>query len=215
MRRAIRLSFDALQRERPEGATEDVHFTEALVEAVVADFSRTGDRVLDPFAGYGTTLVVSERMGRVATGVELLPERVSTMRRRLTGTARVMQGDSRRLGELGLGSFELCLTSPPYMTAAGHLENPLTGYATRDGAYPRYLTELTDVFGAVAEHLVPGGHLVINAATIRTGDTVTALAQALTRTVARHLDFRGEIRLEWDRLPAPFASDHCLVFRRR
>ena len=69
--------------------------------------------MLDPFAGYGTTLVVSERMGRSAVGVELLSERVAATSQRLGGAGLVIEGDARRLSDLGLGPVDLCLTSPP------------------------------------------------------------------------------------------------------
>src|ERR687885_726923 len=47
------------------------------------ELTGAGDLVLDPFAGYGTTLVVAARLGRRALGVELLPERAALIRRRL------------------------------------------------------------------------------------------------------------------------------------
>jgi DNA modification methylase len=166
MLRTVRVFARDLVSQRPVCAEEDVHFSEGLAAAVIDAFSGKGDRVLDPFAGFGTTLVVSERMGRTAVGIELLPDRVAMIAARLGGAARVLQGDARRLDDLGLGSFELCLTSPPYMTAFAHPQNPLTGYRTLDGSYPVYLAELGDVFSAVGRHLTPGGHCLINVANI-------------------------------------------------
>jgi len=215
MRRFLALSTRELVEQRPAGAGEDdVHFVEALVEAVVAEYTAPGDVVLDPFAGYGTTLAVSERMGRRAVGVELLPERVRATRRRAP-SATVIEGDARRLAELGIGAVDLCLTSPPYMTAANHPENPLTAYATRDGDYRTYLAQLAEVFGAAGRLLRPGGHLVVNAANLETGGTVTPLAWDIAAAVAgeEHLSFRGEVYLHWDRPPPGVTGDYCLVFR--
>jgi hypothetical protein len=46
----------------------------ALMEALVRDYSRPGDLVCDPCAGYGTTLAAALRQGRQAVGAEMDPE---------------------------------------------------------------------------------------------------------------------------------------------
>jgi DNA modification methylase len=203
-----------LSAQRPPGCTDDVHFTEALAESVIEDATQPGDVVLDPFAGYGTTLVVAERLGRKAVGVELLPEHVSLARGRTEGRAQVVQGDARELSRLIDGPVDLVLTSPPYMTALHHPENPLTGYATDDGHYATYLQEIGQVFGQVAALLRPGGHAVVNVANLFTGDDVTPLAWDVGRVVAQHLAFRGETFLCWDEHPPGHAGDYLLWFER-
>lgn len=206
------VSLAALKAERSQFGDEDVHFPESLVREVVEEFSQVGDRVLDPFAGFGTTLVVSERMGRKAIGLELLPERVAAIRARLGESATVICGDARRVLELVHGQVDLCLTSPPYMNAVDHPQNPLTGYRTLDGDYQVFLSSLTDVFAGVLTLLRPGGHLVINAANIRTGDVVTPLAWDIKRAVAAHADFLSQSTLEWDEPPDWLSEDYCMVF---
>lgn len=212
--RVIKLCASDLVRERAKSGQEDIHFPEALVRSVLEEFTSPRDVVLDPFAGHGTTLVVAEQMGRVGIGVELLPERAALIRRRLNGVGRVIEGDARNLADFGLESVDLCLTSPPYMSAVDHPQNPLTAYRTLDGSYQTYLDELGQVFTAVGHLLRPGGHLVINAANIQTSNVVTPLAWDIARAVAPHLSFRGETYLYWDQ-PAPCISgDYCLFFQK-
>jgi DNA modification methylase len=215
MRPWIPLRLADLARERPDGADEDVHFPEALVQAVLAEYTAPGDVVLDPFAGFGTTLVVAERMGRRAVGIELLPERVKLIRDRLTGPdARVVEGDARGLGGFVPSPVDLCLTSPPYMTAVGHPENPLNAYETLDGDYASYLAEIGDVFRQVAQVLRPGGHAVLNVGNIRAEGIFTPLAWDVARAVARHLTLLRESYLCWDIQPPEITGDYCLVFQR-
>lgn len=56
---------------------------EALLERVILACSNEGDTVLDPFAGSGTTLVVAERLGRKAIGIEKSAKYCDGIRERL------------------------------------------------------------------------------------------------------------------------------------
>jgi DNA modification methylase len=211
-----------LRAQRPAGEVDDVHFTEALAASVVEETTQPGDLVLDPFAGYGTTLAVAARLGRRAVGVEVLGDHVDLVRSRAGDGAHVVHGDSRHLSRLLAGEIDgpvdLVLTSPPYMTAVAHPENPLTGYATDDGDYPTYLRELGEVFAQVADVVRPGGHVVVNVANVVTpglgGDVVTPLAWDVGRVVGAHLAFQGETFLCWDEHPPGLAGDYLLWFRK-
>lgn len=210
----LHLAAADLVIERPAGSAEDVHFPEALAHAVINSCSLPGETVLDPFAGWGTSLVVAEKLGRRAVGIEVVPERVAAINRRVSAAAVIHQADARDLDTLRLGQIDLCFTSPPYMTATDHPENPLTAYSTMDGDYDTYLAEMTGVFLAAARHLRVGGFLVINAANLRTGEVVTPLAWDITHALTPHLVFRGETYLAWDRPPPMFSGDYCLTFQK-
>jgi DNA modification methylase len=217
MKHVLRLSMADFRAEQLPEADDDDHFSEVLVRTVLEEFTAPGDRVLDPFAGFGTTLVVSEAMGRLAVGIELLPDRVAIIRSRIGAAATVIAGDARKLAEIDLEPFDLCLTSPPYMPREHHPWNPLTGYTTLDAQYDVYLAELAEVFAAVARLIRPGGHIAVNAANMRYQDAVTPLAWDIARVIAAvpGLDFRGETYLEWDEPPSWLQGDYCLVFRKR
>jgi len=204
-----------LVAERPEGTSDDIHFTEALAESLIGHASRPGDLVLDPFAGYGTTVAVAERMGRRAIGVELIPEHLQIATRRTSGQARLILGDARGIAQLVGDPVDLVLTSPPYMPSADHPENPLTGYITDDGDYQTYLRELGEIFGQVATLLRPGGRLIINVADVISMDgTVTTLASEVGAVVDRHLPLLGVTTIEWDEQPAGLDADYLLWFAR-
>jgi DNA modification methylase len=204
-----------LVAERPKGTSDDIHFTEALAASIIGYASGPGELVLDPFAGYGTTLAVAERMERRAIGIELIPEHLLIARSRTTGAARLILGDARELSRLVHEPIDLVLTSPPYMPAADHPENPLTGYTTDDGDYAVFLRELGAVFGQVAGVLRPGGQLVVNVANVIAHDgTVTPLASDLAGVIDEHLPLMGVTTLRWDEPPAGLDGDYLLWFAR-
>ena len=204
-----------LVAERPEGTSDDIHFTEALAESVIGYASEPGDLVLDPFAGYGTAVMVAERMGRRGIGIELIPEHLEIARRRLGGRGRLMVGDARELSRLVDEPVDLVLTSPPYMPAVSHPQNPLTGYATDDGDYAVYLRELGAVFGQVGSLLRPGGQVVVNVANvIATDGSVTPLASDVAGVIDEHVPLMGATTLEWDEPPAGLDGDYLLWFAR-
>jgi SAM-dependent methyltransferase len=204
-----------LVAERPEGTADDIHFTEALAASVIGHASKPRDLVLDPFAGYGTTVTVAERMGRRAIGIELVPEHIEIARRRVAGAARLIQGDARELSRLVDEPVDLILTSPPYMASTDHPQNPLAGYATEDGDYATYLAELGSIFGQVATLLRPGGRLVVNVANvIATDGRVTPLASDLAGVIDEHVPLLGVTTLQWDEPPPGLDGDFLLWFAR-
>ena len=84
------------ERELPERErTKHVHrlhpylgkFVPQLVEALLERHFPPGARVLDPFAGSGTTLVTAKRLGRQYLGIELSPEYAERVRLRVDGAA--------------------------------------------------------------------------------------------------------------------------------
>jgi hypothetical protein len=54
-----------------------------LMNALVRDYTRSGDIVVDPFAGWGTTLASCAELGRIGIGAECDPEAYAEAERRL------------------------------------------------------------------------------------------------------------------------------------
>lgn len=202
-----------LTAERPVGADQDVHFTLTVARTVIENYSDVGDWVLDPFLGYGTTAVAAVGLGRRCVGVELLEAQAGLAKRRMIAGGHVLVGDSRVVGRMFVGPIDLCLTSPPYMSADRHPQNPLTGYTTLDGDYQTYLSELTDTFRQVGVLLRPGGHLVINVADTGTGGGTPLVANVADR-VSRHLSLVQRIPVAWDEQPPGIVNDTLLVFQK-
>ena len=49
----------------------DVRLAEGFIEYILEQYTRDGDILLDPFAGFGTTLMVAERLNRKCYGIEV------------------------------------------------------------------------------------------------------------------------------------------------
>ena len=211
----VRVSVSEWLSQRHAIGMVGVHFCESLASTVIGEFSRPGDTVLDPFAGYGTSLLVAERMGRRAVGIELLAERARVIRHRAGAEVIVHVGDVRAKLEDVASGVQLCFTSPPYMTATEHAENPLTGYATLDGDYRTYLDELARIFARVALLLGDGGRVVLNVADQGPPDAPTPLVTDIGTALERSLILEQTIPVVWDTSPVGLFNDTLLVFRSR
>ena len=85
----------------------------ALFQYLIANSTKPGDIVLDPFAGSGTTLLACERLGRTAICIELDPRYCDVIRRRYAEAAAISppppRKDRARISDGGINSQ----ASPP------------------------------------------------------------------------------------------------------
>src|SRR5581483_1722020 len=147
----------------------DECYPEALVEAFLRENTIEGEVVLDPFAGFGTTLVAAEKMGRRAIGIEFQDERAAHIASRIGGSSRLIHGDSRRIDELGLEPVDFVITSPPYM-CRNDPQDPLQGYTVDGDGYEAYLAGLADIFRRLRSVLKPDRKAVVNVSNIKRYD---------------------------------------------
>ena len=199
---------------------DDVRTPESFVEHFLSEFSDPSDQVLDPFAGYGTTLKVAEEMDRIPFGIEYEPERAEFIRRRIDHAENVVLGSVLELDGYDLPKFDTCLTSPPFMVE-GMTENPFENYAG-ESSYDQYLDDIEAAFSNVADVMAPGGHVLIDVVNMKYDDNVTPLAFDLAEVLSEVLHFEGEIVVTWTGEGDPtregtfgYGYDHsyCLVFR--
>src|SRR5919108_4487317 len=81
---------------------EDGRCADSLVEFCVNEFTQPGQVVFDPFAGYGTTLIIAEELGRLGYGIEFSKAKANYVQGLLEHQERLIHGDSRNLKEYEL-----------------------------------------------------------------------------------------------------------------
>ncbi len=101
-------------------------FPETMAQEFIEFFTKSGETVLDPMVGTGSTLVAALRSGRNSYGIELNPKYVDIARqivmaeRQLLGSSienlksEVIYGDASLAAAYQLPLIDYVLTSPPY-----------------------------------------------------------------------------------------------------
>ena len=190
---------------------DDVRFPESLVEYFLREYTQVGDIVLDPFAGYGSTLIVAERLDRVPFGVELNAARVNHARTKLARPERLVHGDARSLASIDLPTIDFSITSPPYMHK-DDLEDPFTAYQNTGKGYTAYLHDIRSIYKQLRRHMRPAGTIVLEVANLKVGGKVTTLAWDVAQEVSQVLHFEGEVVVCWDQYRYGYDHSYCLVY---
>jgi tRNA G10 N-methylase Trm11 len=191
---------------------DDVRYPESLVEYFLEQYSQPGDVVFDPFAGFGTTLLVAESMGRVPYGVEIEEDRLKFVRSKLSHPQNLIQGDARFLGRIDLPQIDFSMTSPPYMTRDNHPEYPFAGYQITGEGYEEYLRDIRSIYAQLRARMKPEGKVILEVANLKTDTQVTTLAWDIGRELSQVLHFEGEVIACWDKSGFGYDHSYCLVF---
>lgn len=145
-------------------------------------FTKAGEKVLDPFAGVGGTLLGATVAGRVAVGVELRATFASIYEQVCESEGMEKQpmvcGDSREILPTLTGHFDMVLTDPPYWdmdrrsrsegefkrakerAGRGAVKSRLKDFGNNSMTLTQWLRLLRDVFKAAYPLLKPGGYLL-------------------------------------------------------
>jgi DNA methylase len=181
-------------------------FPEAVAEHVIERYCAPGDWVLDPFCGFGTTLVVAERLGRPAVGCETDQRRAAFTASRVDHPDRVVHGSCEDLTPTQWPPFALLFTSPPFgsFRSGGH-----------GGHLATYLADAQRLFAGLARLMGPGATVAVEVSQLRQGTRTRPLVWQLGAALNEVFPLREEIvRVNTGDLPAGPGYDHThiLVF---
>ena len=138
-------------------------------------YTRSGDWVLDPFAGSGTTLITCKQMNRNAIGVELVPRVVALFNWRLRTQAnkqvfaRIIQGDStsvearKRVEDILAAhhtkQVQLIILHPPYFNIIHFSNDPCD--LSNAPSIPIFLKKLKRAVRNFADLLEEGRYMIL------------------------------------------------------
>ncbi|MEN6306050.1 MAG: DNA methyltransferase, partial [Armatimonadia bacterium] len=209
-------------------------------EEFIRFFTKAGETVLDPMAGTGSTVVAAARAGRVGIGIELQEEYAEIGRQWLAEElealegpgsegSRIITGDARDLGQLGLPPVDYCITSPPYWdmlrvkgwkTQKQRAQNEsLDVYYSDDERdlgniedYDEFVALTVGIYREVAAAMRPGAYLTVIVKNVKKGPTIYPLAWDLGKAVGEFLKLKDErIWCQDDQRLAPYGMGNCWV----
>lgn len=189
----------------PEFAESDVRFPERFVAHFLREHTDEGDVVLDPFAGFGTTLAVAERLDRTPYGVEFEADRAEYVEQRIDHPENVVHGSALELADFDLPPVDCCLTSPPYMVE-GMDGNPFRNYAG-EVTYEEYLDDVASAFAQVEGVLAADGTVLVEVSNLKDEGNVTTLAWDVADVVSETFHLDGEVVVGWQGEEGSEASD--------
>jgi DNA modification methylase len=145
-------------------------FPEEIPHRLIKLFTFWGEKVLDPFAGVGTTAIAALNNERLAICIDQNIQYTNIMKAKLqkfNGTrqnATVILGDASDLGSIEDNSIGLVVTSPPYWNKAdyGKKKTNLGNISN----YKDFFQKIKPVFSECHRVLMPGRKICIVTANV-------------------------------------------------
>jgi DNA modification methylase len=145
------LPSDLKEEREVTEKTEDhpATFSPTMISEFIRFFTKSGQVVLDPFVGIGSTLVACDRTKRKGIGIELNPKyaKIAKMRTK----QQVIIGDARKIDEMDLPKIDYCITSPPYWNILQRSTKDFRNERKEFGLDVQYSNEKTDL-GNIADY---------------------------------------------------------------
>ncbi len=191
----------------------DVRFPKAFAKKFIEEFTEPSSVVFDPFAGFGTTLITAQELGRVGIGIEYEKNRCDFISKSLKPPSQVIHGSALEIERYDLPMFDLSLTSPPYMRFFDK-ENPFSNYH-EEGSYEGYLASVRNIYQQISTLMKPDAKVVIEISnTFEDDKPMTPLAWDVARVVSEVLFFERELIFIHETGSENSEAQHsyCLIF---
>ena len=196
-------------------------FPETMAREFIEFFTKTGETVLDPMAGTGSTLVAALRAARRSYGIELNPRYVEITaqiiaeeRHKLGESFRALpceirQGDAAVIESQHLPPINYVLTSPPYWDML-HAKGASTQRRRRTSTgmdvfysddpkdlgnihdYDAFVERLVSIYAGLKPLLVRKAYLTVIVKNVKKGGKIYPLAWDLGRELGKIYTLKDE-----------------------
>jgi len=194
-----------------------MRYPAAFAEKMILNYTKKGDKILDPFAGFGTTLFAAQKLGRVGIGIEYDQKKYNYIKQRINFPNQIIFGDSKKISNYKLPQFNLCITSPPYMRSFDQ-QNPFTNYAQK-GNYQQYIKDIKKIYSQIKKVIKKEATIIIEVSnTFGKNNPMTPLAWDIAREISKVFFFERELIycVKNAKLNKGIANhSYCLVFRNK
>lgn len=165
-------------RRKEEEILHPAKFPETMIQEFIKFFTKSGQWVLDPFLGTGSTVVAALQAGRNAVGIEIMEKYAKISKRRakraymnpkidgidtdgaFKSVSNVVIGDSLKIveiwGENDFPEMDYCITSPPYWnqlkrTHIRQVKRKKSGLDTKYGEHARDIGNIDNYYRFIEE----------------------------------------------------------------
>lgn len=193
-----------------EFRNDDNRFLESLVRYFLNKYTIKGDKIFDPFAGLGTTLIVSEKMQRIPYGIEIDERRYDYIKTNIKHKKNIILGNSLELQKNKFPNFDFSITSPPY--------NPIDeeNYLSGKGGYKGFIKDLGKIYSQLKKFMKKDAIIVIESANLK-GKRITPLPRDIKREISKIFKFEDEIivdlKTKSPKSNCEYVISSCLIFK--
>lgn len=234
-----------LKEEREVTKDTELHpatFSPTMISDFISFFTKSGDKVLDPFAGIGSTLVACKRTKRIGYGIELNKKYFEIILKRAPEFKKnVFNDDCRNIDKIKLPTIDFSISSPPYWDVLNRSTDKFESERKSKGLdvsysdslldlgniddYDLFLKEVCSVYEKMYDILKDGAYLVIIVKNVKKGGKMYPLAWDMARILSKKYVLKDEKIWIQDKIglspygyPNSWASNilhhYCIILRK-
>ena len=238
------LSSDLKQEKELNLSTEEhpATFSPTMVSDFIKFFTKTGEVVIDPFAGIGSTLEACKRTGRVGYGIELNKKYYDVIMKRFPEFAKnIYNFDSTKIDLLDLPNIDFSISSPPYWDVLNRSTDGFKKKREKNGLdvtysdanddlgnigdYEAFLAKACEVYEKLFKFMRKGAYLVIIVKNVKKNGILYPLAWDMALKLGKLYTLKDEKIWIQDKIglspygyPKAWSSNilhhYCLILRK-